>query len=259
MVQEDGGADHCDGGGGFTGGGAESLCKATENGQGGIGTGFCGGSGYFSTGSRSNISSGIPSIGGQGGYAYVKSGSSHSGDSGGDGGFAGRGGTIKVSENAKVYAYNGNMITNEDYSTIYYEYNSDGSQNTTKALAIREKPNEDKFIPCQIFAQNGILRAVYKINAHWGDKKTNNYTYLYNKLGSTLAIATEVSKASASVAGENVLIRNEIIEKEKADPNYVQIKSGYINPETHEFYGVGSGAGYIEISNGTYTVDESMN
>ena len=29
-------------------------------------------------------------------------------------------------------------------------------------------------------------------------------------------------------------------------------KTGYINPETNDCYGIGSGAGYMEVSNGTY-------
>lgn len=37
-------------------------------------------------------------------------------------------------------------------------------------------------------------------------------------------------------------------------------KTGYINPETNDCYGIGSGAGYMEVSNGTYEkkTDTSM-
>ena len=36
-------------------------------------------------------------------------------DSAGDGGIAGKGGNITVASSAKIYAFNGNMITDENY------------------------------------------------------------------------------------------------------------------------------------------------
>ena len=36
-------------------------------------------------------------------------------------------------------------------------------------------------------------------------------------------------------------------------------KTSYINPISNNLQGIGTGAGYIEISNGTYIIDSLMN
>ena len=150
----------------------------------------------------------MTAIGGQGG------GSGRSWENGGDGGIAGQGGIIKVSEKANVYAFNGNRYTD---GTTY-----DNGKNQTP-----------------IFAQNGILREVYK---------GTNDSDLFDLLGSSLVITEDLSDKTKYPIN-NYLIRAE----ENCNTN------GYTNPITLDVYGIGSGAGYIEVSNGTYIVDSGMN
>ena len=59
----------------------------------------------------------------------------------------------------------------------------------------------------------------------------------------------EVTKASNVSERKNILVR----------PETICTLTGYINPITNNSQGVGSGAGYIEISNGIYTLDPSLN
>ena len=83
------------------------------------------------------------------------------------GGNSGSGGEIYYSNIENIFAFNGDMITNGDYDTIYYEYEKDGTQTTTK-LNVYEKKDLGgktvKFIPTKIFAQSGIIRATYTTN-----------------------------------------------------------------------------------------------
>ncbi len=146
-------------------------------------------------------------------------------DSAGDGGIAGKGGNIKVSENCKIYSYNGNKYTDST------EYNDGENQ-------------------LEIYAQGGILRSVYKLNSWWNYKENYNYEFFSGLFGTT--IAENVDK---------VIMAETYNELELVCVRYEQSceKSGYINPETGSEQGVGSGAGYIELSNGTYEVDPSLN
>lgn len=239
-----GGGCSCDGGGGYSGGGAETLSGTTVNGLGGEGKGFVGGSGYLSIGTDTKEYAEGSSqlykngcIGGQGGAANTNW------ESGGDGGIAGNGGTVRVSSEAIIYAYNGDRITNGDYDTVYYEYKSDGTVTTTVA-SVQTKKNGDEFIPLTIYAQSGTLRAVYKGNYHWGYDDTTTYSYLKTLLGSTLAITGDLTSSTV----DNYCIR----------ATTTCSTTGYTNPATGSTQGIGSGAGYIEISNGTYTIDSSM-
>ena len=141
--------------------------------------------------------------------------------SAGSGGIAGKGGKIKISKNAKILAYNGDRITNNDYTATYYEYDKDGNK-TSQALEVMKKQNGSNFIPTNIFIQSGIKRAVYAFSTYDSDKLLNE-----------LNLPRDTSK------GRICLLQEEHVE------SFGQ--------------GIGSGAGYVELSNGTYKVDKSLN
>lgn len=148
-------------------------------------------------------------------------------DSGGDGGKAGNGGEIIVSNLSKIFAFNGNKYTDGT------DYN----------YGLNQTP---------IFAQNGILRAVYKLNSWWEEKENYNAKYFKRILGNDMEMSVNnITEATSSSEVTNYLIRKEITESGSRT-----IKSGYINPTTNDCYGIGSGAGYIEVSNGTFNVVE---
>lgn len=137
----------------------------------------------------------------------------------------GRGGNIKVSSNSKIYAYNGNECTlNESDAGYYYK-------------------------PLEIFAQNGILRKFYKYSHHWGEEDCRTYSYWRKILGNSINITSDVTPTSSKETMVNVLIRDEGSCSE----------SGYINSANGSKYGIGSGAGYLEIDNGQYGIDASFN
>ena len=192
-----------------------------------------------------------PMVGGQGATYGVNDGNTWYSCSA-SGGIAGKGGTIKVSETAKIYAYNGDRITNDDYETIYYEYNKDGNK-TSEKLNVLNKKNGSKFIEASIFAQAGILRKIYIVNCGWGTKENHNYDFYRSVLGDKIMISSNdsIKRPVGVTTRANILMRDESISN--------SYKTGYTNPETGKCYGIGSGAGYIETSNGTYTVDSSLN
>lgn len=245
VALEDGGGDHACGAGGYSGGSGE---QDTENsGYNGLGGQIynvesCGGGGYFTNGvGKSYNDKGIGRLGGQGGK-WLR----HDQDSytdlgyyvqakGGDGGIAGKGGIIRYSSNAIIYAYNGNMITNSDYTTEYYSYTKDGNITNTK-LSIMTKLNGEQFVPLTIFAQLGIIRETYTTNSTQAelDKIT---------VGNTKY--TPISTVSDAMS---ILATNETTTPVTGYSN------GYMLNQ-----GIGSGAGYLESTNGTYTVDASMN
>ena len=70
------------------------------------------------------------------------------------------------------------------------------------------------------------------------------FTSLFGtNVGTDVATATRGETSSTS---KNILVRKRV--------ENASLKCGYKNPETNSIYGVGSGAGYIELGNGTYTV-----
>ncbi len=237
-----GGGNHCDGAGGFSGGGAEGNSTLGYNGLGGgkddtLELGVPGG-GYFYRGrSVQNVKKGTGAIGGQGGCSWGGGDKARwYSDRGGSGGNAGSGGIVRVSSQAQIFAYNGDMITNGDYETKYYEYNKDGTK-TNQILNVITKQNGEKFIPCKIFAQTGICRATYTTNQGQFSLKKITRT-LTN--GETLPAVTNSYESLTAVRATD--------EKNIAITNYT---NGY-KPNQ----GIGSGAGYLEISNGTYTIIE---
>ena len=220
------GGSHANGGGGYSGGAGEGLFTYSYNGKGGVSTSWSAGGGYFSSG---NVGTGSridnpSSIGGQGGGAC--GGMPYDlFDSAGDGGIAGIGGVITYSSDAILYAYNGNKYTDET------SYNEGKNQ-------------------LEIFAQNGELREVYKYNSWWGKLDDYKYDYFTKLFGNSVNNAiSSVSKATGIADIENVLVR----ESKTCE------LSGYTNPITSNTQGIGSGAGYIELDNGTYIIDSNLN
>ena len=217
-----GGGDHCKPGGGYSGGAGEPYNIEGIN---GLGTTYV----SFNTDSKDSLAGGYYTYAGLQnsevivgwfglGGAYFKTFWS----SGGSGGIAGNGGNIKASSNSTIYAYNGDRITNGDYSSTYYQYDKSGNLTKEQANVIIKK-NNMKFIPTFIFIQSGIRRAVY------ADKD-----YISDELASRFEIDRN-----------NVDKRFELISENSNIQSYGQ--------------GIGSGAGYVELSNGTYVIDDTMN
>ena len=140
----------------------------------------------------------------------------------GSGGTGGQGGIIKVSDNAKVYAFNGNYFTD---NISGHEYGNGLNQ-------------------CPIYLQNGISIAKYDMT---------DDTHLFLKTAQTT-----VNKSGYI---NNIYIENEIFSSKRT--LNINTSLGITgNPLTNvdmSLLGVGSGAGYIELSNGTYTIDSSLN
>jgi len=140
--------------------------------------------GYYSKGSaRSN---GLVAYFNQGGMWFGNS--EWYRDFSGSGGTAGAGGQIYYKSLDKINAYNGDRITNKDYTTIYYEYNPEGT--LTKEIAkVVQKQNGEKFIPAKIFAQAGTIRATYHTNQHMSQEECSKrgITYCGDSSGKTVA------------------------------------------------------------------------
>lgn len=233
------GGDHWNGGGGFTGGDGEMKPKRNDNGEGGAGTNGKGGAGYYDYGKYiedydagevrlwtrnfSGVEETFCYVGGEGGC--VAGWSAHSIDYAGDGGVAGKGGIVVVSSDCVIHAYNGNKYTDGT------NYNDGANQ-------------------LEIYAQSGVLRKVYKGNYHWGETEMRTFSYWSNILGDQLLLETDLVPATSNDTLHNVLIRDEI----NIDPLSYE-KDG---ENIFVGQGIGSGAGYVEVSNGTYTVDSRL-
>jgi hypothetical protein len=203
------------GGGGYTSGVCEQSAYGAKEYNGNtcskqIGPSGDGGSYYYQgyQGHYSTIQIGSH-IGGQGGWDLW---SEYWYDStGGSGGIAGRGGNIRVSSTAVVYAYNGNKYT-------------DDSEN---------------YEATNIYIQNGTPNNIYVLNV---SANANLISDLKNIVGydtSSWSLCTSIND-----------VTEYIIEPNQRNISYAATSYGQ---------GIGSGAGYIEVSNGTYTVDSSMN
>lgn len=153
----------------------------------------------------------------------------------GSGGEAGKGGNIYYSDNCLIYAYNGNMITNGDYSSTYYDYSKDGII-SGNLLNIVTKFNGDKFIPCKIFAQSGVIRATYT---------TNCAEYSLSK------VAEGLEKPEVANSYDTVVCVKATEEKIINVTNY---SNGYMLNQ-----GIGSGAGYLEKENGIFEKNSFLN
>ena len=142
----------------------------------------------------------------------------------GYGGESGCGGVIKFLKKENIFAYNGDMITNGDYTSTYYEYNKDGTQTET-ILKVYERKNLEgnviKFIPVKIFAQSGIIRETYTTNQ-------GEFTLEKVKTGEELP---EIAKKYSEVV--IITATNEILD----NPT-----TGYTNPLTPELNNQGIGS-----------------
>lgn len=235
-----GGGDWGTGAGGYTSSTGDNNTKFYESNNGITGApSSSGGTGasYYTEGADStstNSRTMIPVVGGQGGIDFGWF-------VGGSGGVAGNGGIVKVSEYATIYAFNGDRITNSNYTDTNINYD---------ASDVLKDSKNNNFIEAKIFAQSGVLRAVYCITAKWKEKPNHDYAYFSNLFGSNCAITGDYTNPTAHDDNyKNVCVRNEMTIE----------KLNYTNPTTGNNQGVGSGAGYIEISNGSYTIDASLN
>lgn len=142
-------------------------------------------------------------------------------DYSGSGGNAGSGGEIYYNNLNKIHAYNGDRITNEDYDTIIYEYEVDGTK-TDKVAEVLEKRNGSKFVQTKIFAQEGIIRATYSTNHKMTEEECAfwNVPYVDDPTGSEARNVKITEETTTSITG------------------YGQ--------------GIGSGAGNLEKSNGIF-------
>lgn len=230
-----GGGEHANAGGGYSGGCSQPYFGYGYNGytSNQESLDFGTGGAYFENGkynSEANTFTNLSKIcyiGGQGG---TKS-KAHT-TSGGHGGIAGSGGKVKKSSDAVIYAFNGNQYT-------------DG-------VAGHEKPDLDSSShvinannQCPIYGQNGIFRDVYVYDYGIADWDTELYTDMKNfGIKNFSAYNASSMKNLPSDSHTNLLVR----------ASYTETPLNYINPITNNHYGIGCGAGYVEINNGSYDV-----
>ena len=231
------GSTCCAGAGGYTGGtgdyGDESSANGLAGFNGGDGNGQIeGGGGYFLGGEGisdgNNINREIVAYGGfanQGAHGSLTGVPPEYSHMSGNGGQAGAGGNIKVSSNSKVYAFNGNLFTDgTDYQNGINQcpiYSQTGVK--IAKYKYTNKSKHDLFTIELEEAQKAINKSGY-INKIYSEKEI----YVTNKM---LNINTKLG-----ITGNSILTNIDM-----------------------SYQGVGSGAGYTEISNGTYTIDSSMN
>lgn len=250
--QDGGGGDHQDGGGGFCGGSSRKVVSTVQNG-GTIGDGAVSGPGgsYYVSGvidEASNYANpaNTAMVGGQGGIWGVDGNQGHpeydhNGNewcrfSGGCGGIAGNGGTIKITNEvrSKLKAYNGDANTTGNHSQTISEYtvtlgnwsNTDTTKISTTMpvnnsnlvnIDIAVDNNTITITPTKIFAQAGICRETYNYN-----------------------------QADKNFDLNHILMQH---------PGWYKSKNCLSTPaKTVTAYqqGIGSGAGYYENSNGSF-------
>ena len=156
-------------------------------------------------------------------------------DSAGDGGVAGKGGIITSSLDSRINAFNGDMVTNDNYDNVI-------DQQTDKLLAnslqLVNYKDEKSIIPCYIFAQGGVLRAVYKNNAWWDVKNglnSSNFKFLFEEdVGSNI---DSVSESKSLEETKIICVRQELKDKRS---NGNSIKTLYHNSVLNNSQGIGS-------------------
>ena len=230
------GSTCCAGAGGYTGGTGDYGDEASSNGlagfNGGKATLLEAGGGYFlggegiSNGNNLNratlVYGGFANQGAHGSLTGIPPEYSHMSGSGGQ---AGNGGNVKVSSSARIYAFNGNLFTD---GTDY----------------------QNGINQCPIYSQLGV--------------KVEKYKYIDKSKTDLFTIELEEAQKSINKSGYVNEIYNE---KEEYKTNKLlnintKLKitgNSLLTNVDMSLQGVGSGAGYIETSNGTYTVDSSMN
>lgn len=230
------GATCCAGAGGYSGGAAEGIATPSVNGkQGHYATAeFPKNKGYYmewqgggyyeginSTSGDSSFNMSKKLVGGKGGPSYWP------GHTGGNGGTAGKGGEVNVYKDAKVYAYNGNMYTDgtsynngENQAVIYLQSGKAKEIYTTYKNGWYDWPRDTS----------------YDVNVH------TNKPYF-----KVVTVSDVVPTPSGYVNTKNV-------GKTKTFTDNM-----YLSTEDLSKQGIGSGAGYIELNNGKYTIKEDNN
>ena len=215
----------CAGAGGYSGGSGDMDHMIAHNGFAGgngmfePGITFLGGGGYFQgaegISKNGSINRAVTTFGGFGNQGHWE----NLNDASGNGGIAGKGGTIEVSTNAKVYAYNGNRYTN---GTSY----------------------NDGLNQCPIYLQNGVKITEYKYEPINKPMK-NHFTLIVKNESSNLNIdrVNEFQYENEKLKYDRVTIAN----------------NSYLQNVEMKYQGVGSGAGFIEVSNGTYKKNAALN
>ncbi len=255
-----GGAMHFNGAGGFSGGGAERNPLAGVNGNGGGQDkeqqqeqdryNGSGGGGYYTSGRgecASNIDSSI--YGGMSGEpCHATNDTAWYKDVCGSGGASGSGGEVYYTISENIFAFNGDMVTDGDYASVIYEYEENGTQDTSKILKVYERKDLDgsikQFIPSKIFAQSGVIRATYT---------TNQGEYTLDKVKRQLSNDEKLPDIAKS--------RSEVVVVKATNKISNNPTTGYTNPLTPELpnQGIGSGAGYLEASNGKFEANPILN
>lgn len=260
-----GGGEHEDGSGGFSAGGAnryggvnglvapDSKIGGFNNTSDNTNQGF-GGSYYEYGGGHCFDEYGIGQVGGQGACwganssgekwelctkeilngkgIYTNPGAQYCGVKSGDGGAAGKGGEIHYKDINNIFAFNGDRVTDGNYENVY-EFICVKQTNTTSktiktdnVLSVQKKINNENFIPTFIFAQNGQFRETYT---------TNFWQYEIDKI-----------QTNINVSSIHIMTDDDWIE------NIRSIQATNYREETWSYgQGIGSGAGYLEVSNGT--------
>ena len=139
---------------------------------------------------------------------------------GAPGGTAGWGGIVKVSKNAKIYAYNGNSCTLAKTDSNYF------------------------YTPVNIYAQNGTLLKITASLCHWSDELNTKYT---KSLGFKVNLSQIPNTKDSGGEYANYYF-------EEGEDFRVTIRNATTCATTKYGQGIGSGAGYIERYNGEYHV-----
>ncbi|MBO5397920.1 MAG: hypothetical protein J6A36_03205 [Clostridia bacterium] len=225
------GSTCCAGGSGYTAGSASGNKEHNNNGKAGYGFARKISSGVNRNPNGEFIAGGYF----QGTTTLMKDGSDASivlggydmayanieGHKSGSGGTGGMGGIVKSSANANIYSFNGNMYTD---GTSY----------------------ENGLKQCPIYLQAGIITAKYI--SVW-------------ESGNLFSLVSEQGVSSKS-GYNNTIYESNINYKNNKTLNINTLLGITGNPLSNvdmSTQGIGSGAGYIEVSNGTYEVDASMN
>jgi hypothetical protein len=224
------GGSCCSGGGGYSGGTGE------EN---KVDQGVNGGNGSYNSHQRSNFFQSTTigfgyfsastvdvtdnhsinnALAGVGGLGGTGCDSSHIA---GNGGTAGSGGIVNASPNAMIYAYNGNRYTDGT------SYNNGENQ-------------------CPIYLQNGIVTAKYRHgnNSNW-IKTTLVLTTGYSTVSKTGYVNTALTTTTLTI--------NDTLHYTATDGTNVY----FLKNIDMRNQGIGSGAGYKEVSNGTYNGNDA--
>ena len=239
-----GGGSHAGAAGGYTGGSPQGVSYIAQNGLAcPINTSSSGGSGYFEVGGGNllDLEHGTDCVGGIGGVCWW--GTDWYKDLSGYGGTGGKGCTVSYTKQENIFAYNGNLATDESEETgVYPDYSlTRNADNVTTVTEKIEDSSLDKLtrldnkviIPLKIFAQSGTIRETYT---------TNQSNFTLARITRTLPTG-ETLPSVATDWDKVVLIR--------ATDRIINATTGYSNGYCLN-QGIGSGAGYLESSNGTF-------